>query len=85
MEKRFNFIKKKHPIPKCNLLIYTTQKKECNYLLCLIIIHKDNKCKSFNTFTFNQNERVKCRHKRYEEKRISNKACTHRIMRTKRI
>jgi hypothetical protein len=32
---------------KCNLY-YTTQKKECNYLLCLILIYKESKCKSFN-------------------------------------
>jgi hypothetical protein len=49
MEKRFNFLQQKHPIPKCNFLnaiYYTTQKKEHNYLLYLIL--KESKCKSFN-------------------------------------
>jgi hypothetical protein len=51
MEKRFNFLQQKHPIPKCNFLnaiYYTTQNQECNYLLCLILIYKESKCKSFN-------------------------------------
>jgi hypothetical protein len=34
---------------KCNLPIYTTQKKECNYLLCFILIYKESICKSFNS------------------------------------
>jgi hypothetical protein len=51
MEKRFNFIQQKHPIPNCNLLnaiYYITQNQECNYLLCLILIYKESKCKYFN-------------------------------------
>ena len=49
MEKRFNFLQQKHQIPKCNFLnaiYFTTQKKERNYLLYLIL--KESKCKSFN-------------------------------------
>jgi hypothetical protein len=27
---------------------FTTQKNECNYLICLILMYKEIKCKSFN-------------------------------------
>jgi hypothetical protein len=42
------FFNKNTQFPNACLPIYTTQKQEHNYLLCLILIYKESKCKSFN-------------------------------------
>jgi hypothetical protein len=79
MEKRFNFLQQKHPIPTHNFLnaiYYTTQKQEHNYLLYSVL--KERKCKSFNASLLSikmkeSDANTKDTKKKYFKQRINSK------------
>jgi hypothetical protein len=67
-------IAKKHAISLLQMQAsFTTQKKECIYLICLILMYKEIKSKSFNAPLLSIKRRVRCKCKRHEEKRIKTK------------
>jgi hypothetical protein len=68
---------KKHAIPLLQMQAsFTTQKKECIYLLCLIMMYTEIKYKTFNAPLLSIRRKSPMQMQKTRSKRATNKACT---------